>query len=91
MLVLSRHADEKIFLGQNIEIVVVRVRGKTVQLGITAPKDVRVYREELLTPQDGISIQRPASGSRTLTCVALQGLPSDDPQRIAATHTGDHR
>ena len=47
MLVLSRKALEKIMLGNDIEIEVVRVAGNRVILGITAPKDVKVIRGEL--------------------------------------------
>jgi len=47
MLVLARKALEKILIGDNIEIEVVRVAGNRVILGITAPKDVKVIRGEL--------------------------------------------
>ncbi len=48
MLVLSRKLDEKIAIGDNIEITVVEIRGDTVKIGISAPKDVKIYRGELL-------------------------------------------
>ena len=47
MLVLSRKKSEKIKLGDSIEITVVRVCGNKVRLGIQAPPDVAVLREEL--------------------------------------------
>ena len=47
MLVLSRKKSEKIKLGDAIEITVVRVSGNKVRLGIQAPPDVAVLREEL--------------------------------------------
>ena len=47
MLVLSRKKSEKIRLGDSIEITVVRVCGNKVRLGIQAPPDVAVVREEL--------------------------------------------
>lgn len=47
MLVLSRKEQEAIIIGRNIRIVVVEIRGERVQLGIEAPKEVRIDREEV--------------------------------------------
>lgn len=47
MLILSRKKNEKIVIGDNIEITVVDVRYDRVRLGIDAPKDVPVHREEV--------------------------------------------
>lgn len=47
MLVLSRKLGEKIVIADNIEIRVIKVEGKNVRLGIQAPDDVKVYREEV--------------------------------------------
>ena len=47
MLVLSRKESERIRLGDSIVITVVRVSGDKVRLGIEAPPDVLVLREEL--------------------------------------------
>lgn len=47
MLVLSRKKSETIKLGNSIEITVVRVNGDQVRLGIQAPSDVPVLRQEL--------------------------------------------
>ena len=48
MLVLSRKRDEKIVIGNNIVITVVDVRGDKVRLGIEAPTEVPVHRQEVL-------------------------------------------
>lgn len=48
MLVLSRKRDERIVIGENIVITVVDVRGDKVRLGIEAPTDVPVHRQEVL-------------------------------------------
>lgn len=48
MLVLSRKVNEKIVIDGGIVITVVKVEGGQVRLGIEAPSDVKVYREELL-------------------------------------------
>jgi carbon storage regulator len=47
MLVLSRRESERIRLGKSIVVTVVRVSGDKVRLGIEAPPDVLVLREEL--------------------------------------------
>lgn len=47
MLVISRCRDEKIFIGDNIVITIVDIRGDKVRLGIDAPTDVPVHREEV--------------------------------------------
>ncbi len=47
MLVLTRKVHQSIVIGDNIEIVVLEVRGEQVRLGIKAPKDVTVHRKEI--------------------------------------------
>lgn len=47
MLVLSRKVNERIKIGDNIEIVVVAVTGDQVRLGIEAPKDIKILRSEV--------------------------------------------
>ena len=47
MLVLTRKVQERIHVGDNITITVVRLQGNSVRLGIEAPKQVRVVRGEV--------------------------------------------
>jgi len=47
MLVLSRQRDETIMIGDEVEITIVDIRGDKVRLGIDAPRDVTVHREEV--------------------------------------------
>ena len=47
MLVLSRKKNESIVINDNIVITVVEVRGDKVRLGVVAPKDVAVHRQEV--------------------------------------------
>jgi len=56
MLALSRKLGEKIHIGDNICITVVDIDRGKIRLGIEAPRDVPVYRQELLSGND-----RPAS------------------------------
>lgn len=47
MLVLSRQSDETIIIGDNIRVTIVEVRGDKVRIGIDAPRDVTVHRQEI--------------------------------------------
>ncbi len=47
MLVLSRHKDQAIIIGDDIKITIVDVRGDKVRLGIDAPRSIPVHREEI--------------------------------------------
>jgi carbon storage regulator len=47
MLVLSRHRDESIMVGDDIVITVVDIRGDKVRLGIQAPSNIAVHRREV--------------------------------------------
>jgi carbon storage regulator len=53
MLVLSRKLNEEILIGENIRIKVVMIRGNQVRLGIEAPDDVAIIRQELCDPARG--------------------------------------
>ena len=47
MLVISRRQGESVWIGDKIKIVICTMRGKRVSLGITAPRNVSVVRDEL--------------------------------------------
>jgi len=47
MLVLSRHIDESIMIGHDIKITVIDIGGDKVRLGIVAPQNVQVHRQEV--------------------------------------------
>ena len=47
MLTLSRKTDEAILIGSDIRIVIKRIDGDIVKIGIEAPKNVPIYREEV--------------------------------------------
>ncbi len=57
MLVLSRKVGERIWIGENISVTVVRITGGGVRLGIEAPSELPVIREELRRKlEDGDSV-----------------------------------
>ena len=47
MLVLSRRRDQQIMIGDNIVVTVIEIRGDKVRLGIEAPTEVPVHRQEV--------------------------------------------
>ena len=47
MLVLSRYRDESIYIGDDVVITVVDIRGDRVRIGVQAPSDVTVHRQEV--------------------------------------------
>lgn len=78
MLVLSRKTQERIQIGDNVVVTVLRVKGNMVRIGIEAPKEVRVVRGELPakattapTVEPEVSIERPGSSLRKLAEAVL--------------------
>ena len=47
MLALSRKKNEALIINNNVEITVLEIKGEQVKIGITAPKEVPVYRKEV--------------------------------------------
>ena len=47
MLVLARRTNQSIMIGDDIEIVIVDIKGDQVKLGVKAPKDISVFRTEI--------------------------------------------
>jgi carbon storage regulator len=66
MLVLSRRLNESIIIGDQIRITVVGLRGNHVRLGIEAPEDVAIMRQELLIPAPEDAAARPSAAVETL-------------------------
>jgi carbon storage regulator len=65
MLVLSRRLGETLIIGDDIKITVLGISGTQVRLGIAAPKDVSVHREEVYRRiQDEIGQQPANNGNR---------------------------
>ncbi len=47
MLILTRRVGETLMIGDSVSVTVLGVKGNQVRIGITAPKDVAVHREEI--------------------------------------------
>jgi carbon storage regulator len=56
MLVLSRKLGEKIVIGDNIVVTVVKIDRNQIRLGILAPAEVPVYREEIAPNRPGAEL-----------------------------------
>lgn len=62
MLVLTRKVGETIVVGEDIEITLVRIDDDQVRIGIAAPKDVPVYRKELLAEVEKENLEAAQAG-----------------------------
>lgn len=78
MLVLSRMKDEKIIINDNITIMVIDIRGDKIRLGIEAPNDVSVHRQEVYD-----AIKRASEKQENVEVVELQ--KKDDQLSINST------
>lgn len=70
MLILTRKLNESINIGDSIEVSVIEIKGDQVKLGITAPREIKVYRKEVY-----LAIQR-ENEEAALTSVDLPVLGS---------------
>jgi carbon storage regulator len=75
MLVLSRHKDETIMIGDDIELTIVDIRGDKVRIGIKAPSSVPVHRKEVYE-----AIRKENEGASSIEKTDLGEIP---PPRIA--------
>lgn len=72
MLVLTRKMQQKIKIGEGVTITILRIKGKQVQIGIEAPRDVRVLRAEVPEHNDGPQLVGRGGRTRTATPEELE-------------------
>ena len=72
MLVLSRHRDESIMIGDDVVVTIVDSRGDKVRLGIEAPNDIPVHRQEVYE-----AIKRENRKASHIQPAELRGLKDD--------------
>lgn len=70
MLALARKVNESIIIGNDIEIIVLEIKGDQIKLGVKAPKSVPIYRKELYVQ---IQEENKQAGS-AVDVEALKGL-----------------
>jgi carbon storage regulator len=66
MLVLTRKVGERIHIGNNIVVTVVRIQNDKVRLGIDAPSDVAIHREEVFQRVEASRLASPTSETRSV-------------------------
>ena len=74
MLVLTRRNGESIVIGNEVSVTVVEVRGDQVRLGISAPRSVQVYREEVYREIERQNAQAVADAGQARSVID-RGLP----------------
>jgi carbon storage regulator len=75
MLILSRRVGETLIIGDDVSITILGLKGNQVRIGINAPKNVAVHREEIYE-----RIERELSGSESRTTLRVPSQTSHDPQ-----------
>jgi carbon storage regulator len=73
MLILSRRKDESVIIDGRIEVAIVDIKGDQVKLGIKAPRDVKVFRQEVFL---AIQAENKAAASAPVDLPTLN-LPGD--------------
>ena len=80
MLVLTRRTQQSIMIGKDVVITVLEVRGDQVRLGVSAPRDVAVHREEVfLELQDANKSAASPSAAAISALGSLLAAPEKDP------------
>ncbi len=74
MLTISRRQGERILIGDDIVVEIVEVSGGSVRLGITAPAERRIYREELW---EQIRQENEAAARADFSAPSAPGVPPD--------------
>jgi len=76
MLILTRRVGETVVIGDTVTVTVIGVKGNQVRVGINAPKDVAVHREEIFE-----RIKREQASAGKSGPVASLAIPADVPSR----------
>ena len=84
MLVLTRRVGETIVIGEDIAITVLAVRGERVRIGVSAPADVRVDRQEIHALRAALT-PRGAVGPGAIAGALNQGVGATGPLSLGAT------
>ena len=85
MLILTRKLGEGITIDEKIRVVVLEIKGNQIRLGIEAPRETRVYRDEvykrILEENVQASRETPDQVKKVIKVWKKQGNPQDPPDR----------
>ncbi len=77
MLVLTRRSGESVMIGNDVIITVLEARGDVIRLGIQAPRDVQVHREEVYRELQSANREAASPTDDAVQAVAQMIRPSD--------------
>ena len=78
MLVLTRKINQSITLGENIRVTVLDIEGDRVSIGVDAPREVRIFRSELLDDTRKANLESRSSEFFTTASLKNTPVPSRD-------------
>lgn len=72
MLILTRKPGESLYIGDSVKVTIVEIKGHQIRVGIDAPSDLRIYREEIYLQI--LEENRQAAEASTASEASIEGL-----------------
>ena len=85
MLVLTRRTGESVMVGDEVVVTVLEVRGDVIRLGITAPRSIRVHREEVYRELQAANRQAASPSTESVQALARLLQPAPGPGPVPGT------
>lgn len=79
MLVLTRRTGESVMIGDDVVITVLEVRGDVVRIGIRAPRDIQVHREEIYKELQSANTEAASPSDDAVRALARMLRPAPEP------------
>ena len=80
MLVLTRRAGESVIIGDDVVVTVLEARGDVIRIGIKAPRDVQVHREEVYNELKAVNQEAASPDDEAVQAVTDMLRPPSEPQ-----------